>query len=145
MAVKRRLIGTLGVLAWLGQGCALFDLTQEQLRQRDRVSTEPPPAGTMAFHVIGVCQGRPPPGSRGDCLSITEPECQQMLLHQVEHRVDVRVADTGHNLVLGLSAHEKTHWHLNLEPGATLDRVILSGVYPQRISGVGGGVRLGGL
>lgn len=126
-------------------GCSIAGLapglSPAQQAQLQRVATALPPPGEPVFHVIGLYRGWPPPGmslgNMGFCKRLADPECQRILQHQVEHDVRVRVTDTQHPVILGLSAYERTHWHLDLAPGVELQRVIVSGQYPQRLTGAG--------
>lgn len=125
------------VAAMLLSGCVSFGLSPEQEQQLQQVATERPPEGEPVFHVIGLYRGLPPPWNRGDeCWRITEPECQRILQHQVEHDVRISISDSRHPIILGLSAYERTHWRLSLAPGVEVRRVILSGRYPQDLSGI---------
>jgi hypothetical protein len=40
-------------------------------------------------------------------------------------------------ITLVLSSYEANIWHLNLAPGARIDRIVLNGFYPQTITGAG--------
>jgi hypothetical protein len=52
--------------------------------------------------------------------------------------VEIRVRRSSRPLVLVLSAYERVHWNLVLEPGAQLVAVLTSGYYDQIISNAGG-------
>lgn len=135
---QQRICGcSLIAAAMLLSGCAGFGLSPEQAQQLQRVATEMPPEGEPVFHVIGLYRGLPPPWHQEDeCWRISEPECQRILQHQVEHDVRVSISDSRHPVILGLSAYERTHWRLSLAPGVEVRRVILSGRYPQDLSGI---------
>ena len=50
--------------------------------------------------------------------------------------VQVEVPNPGHPIILVLSAYEPVHWQLRFPQGNTVEHIILSGYYQQRISGV---------
>jgi hypothetical protein len=67
-----------------------------------------PMDGRRQLHAVGIYNGRP----------------------------SIRVSYTGAPLVIVLCAYEGTHWTIEVDPGARLERVILGGYHPQTIEGV---------
>lgn len=118
-------------------GCADLLLSEREQQRLEQVASTPPPAGQPAFHVIGLYRGLPPPWHEPNaCATLTDPDCQRQLQHRIVHTVDLRVSDRQHPLILGLSAYDRTHWRLSMAPGVEIERIILSGRYPQSLSGV---------
>lgn len=125
------------LMAFLMPGCAELRLSGQQQQQLQEVAAEAPSAGEPAFHVIGLYRGLPPPWYSGaSCGALSDPECQQKIQDRLVHEVEIRVTDTRHPLILGISAHERTHWRIETVPGVEIRRVILSGRHPQSLSGV---------
>jgi hypothetical protein len=55
-------------------------------------------------------------------------------------KVTVFVADQDHPITLLLTAYESVEWQIEVEPGARLAKVLLSGYHDQRVSGIPFGV-----
>jgi hypothetical protein len=81
---------------------------------------------TPQVHYIGIREGQYPQGVRRG-----SGRCYRFFGH-----AHVTVKASSKPLTLALAAHEPTIWDLDVEPGALLDRVYLSGYHVQRINGV---------
>lgn len=115
-----------------------------------------------ALHVIGVHEGKTPPGvddrpwwaKCGGNAAAGQPAAPQppstppkapeppsLECHRqyagipVEKEVNVLVTDDSQPIVLALTAYNKTHWKVALKAGVKLMKVILGGYHSQRISG----------
>jgi hypothetical protein len=99
------------------------------------------PAATSELHVVGVYEGTYAPGTRGywdcggagDCVYV-EPTAPGV--------VQVTVHPRSRGIVLALSSYEAVEWQLMIDPGATVERVILS-EYPSSLASVVTGLPAG--
>ena len=139
--MNRRLLRLWAATLALGclSGCAWLQNTSVVYRL--------PATGEPRFHVVGVYRGDAPldvPGSLeyDGCFNFFDPDCMPTFMHQTVYTVDVLLTDKGGPVTLGLSAYDRTEWHLRLAPGVDLKRVILSGRYPQTITGIPAGIEV---
>jgi hypothetical protein len=135
---------------WLAGCCGVEPTT---------ITQRPPPpvpvktSSSAALHVIGVYQGALPEGAdkrpwwaqcqamkeaSGNSAPLSPTACQPFIHTGLEQRtVTVNVSDDSSPVILGLMAYEPVSWQINTAPGVVIERVILSGYYPQRITGTG--------
>lgn len=113
------------------------------------VSVAPPPTAAAfpppeaELHVIGIQAGAFPPGTDtrpwwkkcgGDPSKPPSAECHQRFAGQREKSLAaVNVTYTGAPVILALMGANPVEWAVNVDPGATVTKVILAGPYRQEI------------
>ncbi len=135
------LLAATGLLLLLA-GCANLDtnpVSQTTLHQ--------PVAGQPNVHIVSLSMGAPvynPLYSDYDgvCLNMHDPACVEALPQNRQYTVDVRVTDTSAPVILGLSGFYRIQWRLHPAPGVKIRRVVLTGYYPQTVTGVPAGAKV---
>jgi len=135
------LLAAAGFLLLLA-GCASLDINPVS-----QTTLHEPVAGQPHVHIVSLGMGAPvynPLYSDYDgvCLNLHDPACVAALPQNRQYAVDVHVTDTSAPVILGLSGFYRIQWRLHLAPGVQLRRVVLTGYYPQTVTGVPGGVEV---
>jgi len=87
--------------------------------------------------------------------TVGKPELQVIFAHQAANQarsmdndynhwgnISVKISKEHKDLVLALCGYAPIHWHVNVEDGAVIKEVILSGIYRQQVSGLAPGTKL---
>jgi hypothetical protein len=98
------------------------------------------PAATSELHIVGVYQGTYAPGTGGhwdcggeECVYV-DPTAPGI--------VEVTVHARARSIVLALSSYEAVEWRLTVDPGAVIERVLVS-EYPSSLASVVSGLAAG--